>query len=92
MTESPLFDLVAVCDVDAGRAKEAAEAAGAKPFTDLAEMLSFKPLETVSVCTASDTHAAVTLAAAGLTVGARPRMSRAVRRRSPATVRWRWQI
>jgi predicted dehydrogenase len=58
------FDLVGVCDAVEENAAKAAEATGAKAYADLAEMLDAEKPDTVSVCTANDSHAALTIAAA----------------------------
>ncbi len=58
------FELVGVCDVLAENAERAAELAGTVAYTDFGEMLAATSPDTVSVCTANDTHAALTIQAA----------------------------
>ncbi|MDX6702726.1 MAG: D-apiose dehydrogenase [Baekduia sp.] len=56
----PATELVAVADVDAGRARAAAERFGAAPAgTDVARLLAESEPELVSVCTPDATHGAV---------------------------------
>jgi UDP-N-acetylglucosamine 3-dehydrogenase len=49
--ELPSTELVAVCDVNAERAKAMAEQYGVKAYSDSAEMLKDKEIEAVNVCT-----------------------------------------
>ncbi|MGD6807255.1 MAG: Gfo/Idh/MocA family protein [Candidatus Bathyarchaeia archaeon] len=49
--ELPSTDLVAVCDVNADRAKAVAEQYGVKAYSDSTEMLKDKDIEAVNVCT-----------------------------------------
>ena len=58
------FDLVGVCDAVAENAAKVAEATGATAYPDFAEMLDAVKPDTVTVCTANDSHAAFTIAAA----------------------------
>ena len=44
-------ELVAVCDVDAERAKKAAEQFGVKGYTSVGKMLKIKDIEAVTICT-----------------------------------------
>jgi UDP-N-acetylglucosamine 3-dehydrogenase len=44
-------DLVAVCDIDAERAKAVADQFGAKPYTSVRRMLQNEEIKAVSVCT-----------------------------------------
>ena len=44
-------ELLAICDIDASRAKAVAEQFGAKPYTSTSRMLRNKNIEAVSVCT-----------------------------------------
>ncbi len=44
-------ELIAICDIDAERAKAVANQFGAKPYTNPAKMLQNKDVEAVSVCT-----------------------------------------
>jgi UDP-N-acetylglucosamine 3-dehydrogenase len=52
-------DLLAVCDIDAGRAKAVAEQYGAKPYSNVRKMLEDKNIDVVSVCTWSTSLAKV---------------------------------
>lgn len=58
------FELAAVCDIDQARAEKAAGPANAKAYTDFAGMLAEEKPDTVSVCTANDTHAELTVRSA----------------------------
>jgi len=49
--ELPSTELVAICDVDAKRAKNIADQFGAKMYTNSARMLKNKDIEAVSICT-----------------------------------------
>lgn len=49
--ELPSANLVAICDVNAERAKTVADQFGVKAYTDSAQMLKDKEVEAVSVCT-----------------------------------------
>ncbi len=44
-------ELLAICDIDAARAKAVANQFGAKPYTSTSRMLKNKEIEAVSVCT-----------------------------------------
>ncbi len=55
--------VVAVCDIDAGRAAEAAAASDASAYTDVEELLEREELEALFVCTPPLAHRAATLAA-----------------------------
>jgi UDP-N-acetylglucosamine 3-dehydrogenase len=44
-------ELVAICDIDAERAKTVAKQFGAKPYTSTSKMLENKKIEAVSICT-----------------------------------------
>jgi UDP-N-acetylglucosamine 3-dehydrogenase len=57
--ELPETDLVAVCDIDAERARNVANQFGVKPYTNLRKMLQNKDIEAVSVCTWSTSLARV---------------------------------
>ncbi|SDE36618.1 Gfo/Idh/MocA family protein [Limimaricola pyoseonensis] len=60
----PDVDLVAVCDVDEGRARAAAEKFGArKVFTDAQQMIADPEVQMVDVCTPTHTHLPLSLAA-----------------------------
>jgi UDP-N-acetylglucosamine 3-dehydrogenase len=52
-------DLIAVCDIDAERAKSVATQFGAKPYTSVRKMLGNTDIEAVSVCTWSTSLAKV---------------------------------
>lgn len=65
----PEFELVAVCDVAAASARETAGKLGVRYYTNYEEMLRVETPDTVSVCTANDTHAALTISAAESGVG-----------------------
>jgi len=58
-TEIEETDLLAVCDIDAERAKAVAEQYGAKPYSNLRKMLKNKDIEIISVCTWSTSLAKV---------------------------------
>jgi predicted dehydrogenase len=58
------FDLVGVCDAVQENAARAAEETGARAYADFAEMLVAEKPDTVSICTANDSHAPLTIAAA----------------------------
>jgi UDP-N-acetyl-2-amino-2-deoxyglucuronate dehydrogenase len=49
-------ELVAVCDIDENRAKEAAAGSGAEVYTDVEEMFKRGDLDAVSLCTPSGLH------------------------------------
>ena len=57
-------DLLAVCDIDADRAKAVAEQYGAKSYSNLRKMLQDKNIDLVSVCTWSTSLAKVAAEAA----------------------------
>lgn len=54
---TPGAKVVAVCDIVPERAEKAAETYGARPFTDLAEMLGKAEFDAVDICTPSGLHA-----------------------------------
>jgi len=56
-------DLLAVCDIDAERAKAVADQFGAKPYTSVQRMLHNEEIKAVSVCTWSTSLAKVAIAA-----------------------------
>lgn len=57
-------DLVAVCDIDEGRARAAAEKFGARRvFTDAEKMIADPEVQMVDVCTPTHTHLPLSLAA-----------------------------
>lgn len=58
-------ELVAICDINEARAKEAAERFGFKHYyVDFNDMLKLKEIDAVSVCTWNNAHAAAAIAAA----------------------------
>lgn len=57
-------DLLAVCDIDAGRARAVADQFGAKSFTSVRRMLKNEEIKAVSVCTWSTSLARVATEAA----------------------------
>ena len=60
----PEVDLVAVCDIDAARAREAAAEWGAEEVcTDYRDLLSLDAVDAVSVCTPTATHSEPAVAA-----------------------------
>ena len=56
-------DLLAVCDIDAARAKAVADQFGAKPYTNVRRMLQNEEIKAVSVCTWSTSLARVAIEA-----------------------------
>jgi UDP-N-acetyl-2-amino-2-deoxyglucuronate dehydrogenase len=61
----PQSQLVAVCDVAAGRAQDFAKKLNVNAYTDLAEMLKREKVDVLSICTQHTQHpAAVEIAAA----------------------------
>jgi UDP-N-acetyl-2-amino-2-deoxyglucuronate dehydrogenase len=52
----PDAELVAVVDIDAERARKLAGQYGAKPYTDMAEMLASEQVDVVNVCVPSGLH------------------------------------
>lgn len=61
---TPEAELIAVCDVDPGRAKEAAQKYGIpKVFTDYNEMLKLEELDAISICLPNKLHMPVAVAA-----------------------------
>ncbi len=60
----PEFKLTGVCDINPTNAEAAAAATGAKPHDDFNAMLAEHRPDAVAICTANDTHAAYTIAAA----------------------------
>ena len=64
LLKSEEADLVAVCDKDRSKARLVAEKFGIKKvYTDLSQMLGAEQLDAVIVCTSTDGHKEVTLAA-----------------------------
>jgi UDP-N-acetylglucosamine 3-dehydrogenase len=49
--ELPETELLAICDIDAERARTAANQFGVKPYTNTGSMLKNKDIEAVSICT-----------------------------------------
>jgi UDP-N-acetyl-2-amino-2-deoxyglucuronate dehydrogenase len=64
LQRAPQSELVAVCDVSAGRAAEFAAKYHTRPFTDVASMLSETGAQLVSICTPHPVHVQAILAAA----------------------------
>lgn len=56
LDRNPRTDLVAICDLDEGRANEKALEYGIKSYTDLGEMLAEADLDWLHVCTPVATH------------------------------------
>lgn len=56
-------EIVAVCDIDGGRAAEVAEQFGAKAYTQYSELLAIAEVDAVSVCTPNYLHAPISIAA-----------------------------
>ena len=62
--DSEHAQLVAVCDIDAGRAHARAEEYGLeKVFTDYRDLMDDPEVDAVSICTRNDTHADIIIAA-----------------------------
>lgn len=60
----PEVNLVAVCDLNEERARQAADKYGAtKVFTDYNELLADPEIDAVSICTWNNTHAEISIAA-----------------------------
>jgi predicted dehydrogenase len=59
----PGAELVAVCDVDPGRAAAAAERLGVAAFTDIATLFAEARPDVVHICTLHSEHAAAAIAA-----------------------------
>jgi len=57
---SPVFEMVAVCDIDPERIKQAKERFGCRTYEDYHEMLDKEELDLVSIVTRSDQHAEMT--------------------------------
>src|SRR5947209_2120961 len=55
--------VIAVCDVDAGRAAQVANPSGADAFSDWREMLDSAPLDALWICTPPRAHAEPAVAA-----------------------------
>lgn len=60
----PEFKLTGACDINTDSTNAAATATGAKPYADFDAMLAEQRPDAVAICTANDTHAAYTIAAA----------------------------
>jgi len=56
LEESPLVDLVGICDIDAERARELAKEYGIRAYFDAETMLTEADLDWVHVCTPVQTH------------------------------------
>src|SRR5262245_21954380 len=61
----PDVDITAICDIDAGRAAEAADRFGATPFERFDELLASDAFDLVSVVTMPVTHKDIVVAALG---------------------------
>lgn len=61
--QSPMADLVAICEKDAKRAKEIGTKYGVDWFTDLDEFLRIPSIDAVTICTPTQTHLKVGLRA-----------------------------
>lgn len=62
--DSDHAEIVAVCDIAAGRAAARAEEYGAaKVYTDYRELMADPDIDAVSICTRNDTHADIVIAA-----------------------------
>ncbi|MFC7205358.1 Gfo/Idh/MocA family protein [Haloferax namakaokahaiae] len=59
LERNPRTNLVAICDIDEGRANDVAAQYGIKPYTDLDEMLETEDLDWVHICTGVQTHVAL---------------------------------
>lgn len=56
LDRNPQTNLVAVCDIDEGRATDVANKYGINAYTDLDEMLEAEELDWVHICTSVQTH------------------------------------
>jgi len=56
-SEIPEAELIAVCDIDAKKAKEVAEKFGVKAYKDSRKLLKREDIDAVSICTWTTTHA-----------------------------------
>jgi predicted dehydrogenase len=63
-------DLVAVCDIDRGRAEAAASQFGARPYTSVDAMLDAEALDFVDIATRLDSHQGIAAKAAVRRIGA----------------------
>lgn len=66
LQKQPNAEMVAFCDIDEARAREASEKFGssdAKVYTNYMELLSDSSLDIVHVCTPNDSHADISIAA-----------------------------
>lgn len=70
LKRSPLVDLVAICDLDEERAREASRKYGIRAYLDVDEMLREESLDWLHVCTSVQTHRdlAITAIEAGVPV------------------------
>jgi len=62
------FDFVAACDRDEEQLAKITEEFGVKGYTDFAAMMEREKPETVSICTPNNSHAPLTIQAAGMGV------------------------
>lgn len=58
------YELTGVCDINAENAAQAAEATGARTYSDFGRMLEDQNPDVVAITTANDTHAPLTIQAA----------------------------
>ena len=56
LERNPRTTLVAICDIDEGRANDVATKHGIKAYTDIDEMLESEDLDWVHICTSVQTH------------------------------------
>ena len=63
LAKSPLVDLVAVCDLDEERAREAARSYGIRAYFDVEELLASESLDWLHVCTPVQSHRDVAIQA-----------------------------
>lgn len=56
LNRNPRTELVAICDLDAARARETASEFGIDAFTELPQMLAERDLDWIHVCTPVQTH------------------------------------
>ncbi len=63
LSDLPDVEIVAVCDVDAARAGAAAEAHGARAYSDYRELLAAERVDLLTICTMPNTHRAIAVEA-----------------------------
>ncbi|KAB1191269.1 MULTISPECIES: Gfo/Idh/MocA family protein [Haloferax] len=59
LERNPQTNLVAICDIDEGRASDVATKYGITAYTDIDEMLESEDLDWVHICTSVQTHVAL---------------------------------